>query len=88
MTTMREIAAEVAVRHGLAPADLHQPTRKKHITRPRQEAMWRMRQVRRDDGSQRYSQPQIARFFGLKDHTTVWYAERAVEARMTPEAPE
>jgi chromosomal replication initiator protein len=88
MSTMREIAAEVAHRYGLEPDELKTQSRRRYIARPRQEAMWLMRQVKREDGTNRYSMPQIAGFFGMKDHTTVWHAERAVEARMVPEAPE
>lgn len=79
--TMREIADEVAAEFGLTRADLNRPERCFRISRPRQEAIRRCRLVLDDAGRPVFSYPQIARFFGLKDHTTAIHAERAAQAR-------
>jgi chromosomal replication initiation ATPase DnaA len=72
--SMREIAEEVALRHRLYVHDLKAPTRAVRISHPRQEAMVEMR-------AEGFSTTQIARFFGMKDHTTVLHAEAAVAKR-------
>jgi chromosomal replication initiation ATPase DnaA len=71
------IIAEVARRRGLTAADLTGTGRWRDVARPRQEAMWLMRQVRRADGSRRYSLPEIGRALGYRDHTTVLHGVRA-----------
>lgn len=73
--TMREIASEVAHRHGLTLEDLKGPSRRQEISQPRQEAMALMCAERR------WSLPQIGRFFGGRDHTTVIHGVRAHQRR-------
>lgn len=74
--TMRQIAEEVAARYGVTVDALTGQSSKKVFVVPRQEAMWRMVQTNR------WSQPQIGKFFGGRDHTTVLHATRAHEKRM------
>lgn len=73
--TMRELAEEVAHRHGLTLEDLKGPSRRQEISQPRQEAMALICAERR------WSLPQIGRFFGGRDHTTVLHGARAHERR-------
>lgn len=56
------------------PADLTGPSRHRHFVRPRQLAMWLIKEV----GGPRYSYPQIGQMFGGRDHTTVMHAVRVV----------
>jgi hypothetical protein len=79
---LKGILAEVATEWGMRPEDILQDSRKKLIVEPRQDFMWRARQVRWPDGSYRYSLPMIAAFLRLKDHTTVMHGVRRHEARM------
>lgn len=79
--TMREIAEFVAGKHNLTVADLKGPSRERKFAHPRQEAMWLMCQATNTDGSKRFSRPQIGRFLGGRDHTTVMHGERAHAAR-------
>lgn len=79
--TMRAIAERVAAKYDLSLDELRGDGRHKYVSRPRQEAMWEMRQVRCADGSQRFSLPMIGQFFGDRDHTTVLHAVRAHERR-------
>ena len=58
--------------YDLKEKDLFSPTRKKEIVKPRQIAMFFLRQ------ELKYSFPAIARKFGGKDHTTVIYSYRKI----------
>ncbi len=58
--------------YNLTKEELFDPTRKKEIVRPRQIAMFLLRQ------ELKYSFPSIARKFGGKDHTTVIYSFQKV----------
>lgn len=71
-----EIIKEVAGRHGLTAADLRSDTRRRAISRPRQEAMWELRK------RTKLSFPQIARRLNRTDHTTAIHAVRAHERRL------
>jgi chromosomal replication initiator protein len=73
--TMRAIAHGVAEHFGITLAEMRSVTRLARISRPRQEAMRQMY------ATGLYSNAQIARFFGLKDHKTVVHGRRAAEAR-------
>lgn len=75
--TGRDIAEEVANRHGLTLDEMLAKTQRHHIAHVRQEAMWEMR--RRTN----LSLPQIARILKLKDHTTIWHGVQAHEKRRT-----
>lgn len=79
--TMRSIAAAVAEAYGLKVEDLRGTCRERSVAHPRQEAMWRMRQVLCEDGRPRYSLPQIGAFLGHRDHTTILHGVRAYEKR-------
>lgn len=72
--TMRQIAEDVASKHGLTLADLKSRTAAHRISRRRHEAMAIMR------ATGRYSYPQIGRFFGM-DHTSAIHGVRAHNAR-------
>ena len=74
--TSREIIAAVAARHGLTPADLTGPSRRRYIAWPRQEAMARL-QVQLG-----WSTPRIGRALGDRHHTTVMHGIRAYTARL------
>jgi chromosomal replication initiation ATPase DnaA len=80
--TMREIAERVAGLHNVTVDDLKGSSRLKKFAHARQEAMWAMRQAVNADGSPRFSLPQIGRFLGGRDHTTVIHGERAHAERM------
>lgn len=67
---MSAITERVAARHGLTVEELKAPTSCTRIAHPRQEAMMEMR------AQDRWSLPQIGRFFGL-DHTTILHGVRA-----------
>lgn len=79
--SMRGILASVAHAHDVSLEDLRGPSRKRRFTFPRQEAMWRIRQVRVSAGGYRYSLPQIGEFLG-RDHATVLHGVRTYEARL------
>lgn len=72
----REIIAEVAERHNLTPADLSGERRTRLIAAARQEAMYELRQ------RTRLSTPQIGRYLGGRDHTTVLYGILAHQRRI------
>ena len=80
-TTMRQIATDVALDRGVSFGDLIMPdhvpgARAFAIAHPRQEAMWRMRQAGK------WSLPQIGRFLGERDHTTILAGVRAHQKRL------
>lgn len=79
--TMRSILAEVCAERGVTEADVLSQSRKRKVSRPRQDFMWRCRQVKRADGRGRYSLPQIGAFL-QRDHTSVLFGVRAHEARL------
>lgn len=68
--TMREIAADVAERHGLTLDELRGPQRHKRLRGARFEAMWEAYETGL------WSNQQIGNFFGSRDHTSVMNARR------------
>lgn len=74
--TMREIAHTVASRHRMTLELLRTDTRAHWISHVRQEAMWEMYETGR------YSNQQIASFFGLTDHTSTIHGRKAHAARL------
>lgn len=80
----REIIAEVAEAHGFTFEDMTGPRKFREISVARQEAIWACRQVRRPDGSQRYSLPFLGHLLN-RDHTTVLHGERQHAARLKAE---
>jgi chromosomal replication initiation ATPase DnaA len=80
----REIVAEVAKSHGFTFDDMIGPRRFREISLARQEAVWACRQVRRADGSQRYSLPFLGHLLN-RDHTSILNAERRHAERLDAE---
>jgi hypothetical protein len=71
--TCADIARSVAAKYGLTLEDLRQKTMRRDICWPRQEAMYEIRRVWGDLASF----PWLAKFFRLRDHTTVIWAVRS-----------
>lgn len=74
--TMSEIAELIAATYGLSVEELLGPARHKSVSHARQHAMWLMRQ------QPHLSLPQIGRFLGGRDHTTILHGVRRYEQRM------
>ncbi len=74
LARMVDIAAEVAAKNMVTVAALRGPDRSRSVAWPRQDAMRRMV----DAG---FSTPQIGRFLGNRDHTTVMHGARASRLR-------
>ena len=70
---MASIVADVAAERGVPVSVLMGRSRLKRDVRVRQEAIWRCREVRQDDGKPRYALQQIGQFF-KRDHTTIIHA--------------
>ena len=70
---MASIVADVAAERGVPISVLMGRSRLKRDVRVRQEAIWRCREVRQDDGKPRYALQQIGQFF-KRDHTTIIHA--------------
>ncbi len=68
----KKIVETVAKFYNLDEKTIFNPTRRKEIVRPRQIAMFLLRE------ELKYSFPAIARKFGGKDHTTVIYAHKKI----------
>jgi chromosomal replication initiation ATPase DnaA len=71
--SMASIVADVAAERGVPISVLMGRSRYKQDVRARQEAMWRCREVRADDGRHRYALQQIGQFF-KRHHTTIIHA--------------
>jgi len=71
---MRAIIDEVAKSHGLTFESIRARTSKRLISWPRQEAMYRLYEMRRPTGERRWSTTQVGRALGGFDHTTVIYS--------------
>jgi chromosomal replication initiation ATPase DnaA len=80
----REIIADVAHSHGFTFEDMVSPRRFREITLARQEAVWTCRQVRRADGTKRYSLPFLGHLLH-RDHTSILNAERRHAERLDAE---
>ena len=78
---MAEAASIVALEHGLTVAELRSRTRSWRIAHPRQAAMALMRAQTRPSGKPRFSYQQIARYFGMHNHSTCVHALRVIRAR-------
>lgn len=70
---MASIVADVAAERGVPVSVLMGRSRYKRDVRVRQEAIWRCREVRQDDGRPRYALQQIGQFF-KRHHTTIIHA--------------
>jgi chromosomal replication initiation ATPase DnaA len=73
--TMRGILAVVCERHGVSVDELKGRSKRKRLTRPRQEANWRMVQTGR------WSLPRIGMFM-RRHHTTILHGCLAFERRL------
>lgn len=74
--SMALITAEVATRHGVSIAEMvsnnNTTDRNLRLVRARQEAWWEIRQQRAEKGNRpRFSLPQIGKYYGDRDHTTI-----------------
>lgn len=79
--TMVEILQLVAEAYSISTAELRGHGRTKYVSRPRQHAMWLMAR------QPHLSLPQIGRFLGERDHTTILHGVRAHAARIAAEWP-
>jgi chromosomal replication initiator protein len=77
---MERIAEEVAATYSISVADLKGADRRRPVAWPRQEAYARCFALREKYGN-RYSKHAIGRFFGGRDHSTIYHGIRAHEAR-------
>lgn len=75
LPSIAEIKAAVAEEYGVTVLDIESDRRARECAWPRQTAMWLARRATAR------SLPDIGRFFGGRDHTTVIFAIRAVEKR-------
>jgi chromosomal replication initiator protein len=73
-----EVCGFVAGRHGLTMAELKNDSRRREYARPRQIAMYAIRQL-----CPHMSYPGIARVVARKDHTTVLHGVRQIESLLT-----
>lgn len=89
--SLHEVAFQIGQKHDVAVADLRRPddghgARTPRLVHARQEAFWLARQQRRASGKcaghAQHSYPQIGKFFGGRDHTTVLHGKRQHEKRM------
>lgn len=74
--TMHEILDQVSNMYGFTVHELRGPGRTKGIAHARQHAMYLMAQ------QPHLSLPQIGRYLGGRDHTTILHGVRAHKARM------
>lgn len=77
--TLPQVVATVCAKYGVTTRDILGDTRQPACVRPRFEAYWLARQQRWADGRHRYSLPQIGKFFGHRDHTTIMHGIRKHE---------
>ncbi len=73
VASFKKIIETVAKFYNLEEKSIYSPTRRKEIVKPRQIAMFLLRE------ELKYSFPAIARKFGGKDHTTVIYAYKKIQ---------
>lgn len=79
---VREIARQVAEKHGVNPDVMFVRRLRNKAGIARQEMAWRLRRMTKPTGEPRFSIPQIGRLMGGLHHTTVLHAIRAHEKRM------
>lgn len=76
--SMAAIVKEVAKKHGVSPRQIRGYGRTRKVVQARQEAFWRCR----NQGSIERSYPQIGKYFGGRDHTTVIHGCNRFQERM------
>lgn len=81
---IREIIQGCAARHRISMSVILRNgyTGSRKGAHARQEACWKLRDIRRPDGKAKLSYPRIAKIMGYKDHTSVIHSVRAYEHRM------
>ena len=79
---LQQVMRDVSVTRGVSIVDIMGTSRIKHIAHARQEVAWRMRQAKDEHGKPRFSFPQIAKWMGGLDHSTIVHAVKAHEGRM------
>ena len=79
--TAREIIDQVAIKHGVSRDDIASRSRRAGVVDARSEACWRIRNEVLVNGRQ-ISLPEIARFMGGRDHTTILHGIRKFEAEL------
>ena len=82
MDLVRQIAREVAEKHGLDPEVIFSRRRDNKAVMARQEVAWRLWRMNKPTGEPRFSFPQIGRWMGGLHHTTIIHAVREHEKRM------
>lgn len=78
---LMRLARDVAAENRITVREMFMRCNARRVSWPRQEWMWRARMLRRPNGDQRYSLPQLARFVDRMrgpdakrtDHTTIMY---------------
>lgn len=80
ITNAKKIIQTVADFYDLKEREIYNPSRKKEIVRPRQIAMYLLRQ------ETKYSYPYIGRKFKRKDHTTAIHAYKKINREMETNA--
>ena len=78
--SMAEIAKQVAQKHNITMEDMKSERKPRNITIARQEAYYRCKQETNN------SLPQIGRFFGNRDHTTILHGIRKHQERLNDRA--
>src|ERR1700748_3046041 len=79
---MQQTLQATASDHGLTPDILVGTSRKRSAVRARQDAMYRLRAIKRPNGKPRYSLPQIGRFLGRRHHAPIIHGLRAWESHV------
>lgn len=70
--------------HSVSEEDLRGPLRRRHLDAARRQC-WALLRTLRNSQGQRFSYPQIGRWFG-RDHTTILLGERAYFERLAEAA--
>lgn len=88
--TSRKIIGDVADWFEIKPSDITSRSRLAFVVTARFVAMRLIYDIRRDDGTRKFSYPMIGAFFGGRDHSTVIHALRTFDdrARAYPEMQE
>lgn len=77
-----KVLRSVARRHGLSVPEMIAGPSTQRFVLARDEAMWRLRQLKRASGKPRFSFVQIAKLTGRQDHTSAIDAIRRQERRI------
>jgi chromosomal replication initiator protein len=83
----RAILIQVAADHGLTVDALRSADRRRKVAHARFDAFARLRALHIAPGRHKFSLPQIGRFLGDRDHTTVIHGIRKAAELYGPRAP-